>query len=213
MPSNVQVKVNSVGDVERGNFTMVEIKGYDHTNNKNISKSFFKTKKDGGMTKNAEKAGNLSPGDWIEMILDDSSYKNMQSFKPISAPAGGDAGASSAPSSGGGGGGGGNNDKMSKEEWALKDAKKELSMARHKAIEASAIMNSGKGITKAVVESMEKLAARLTAYILTGDFDGEVVEPTLETIPAGKEPGDEQGVDTGDAGATQTPGEDDDIPF
>jgi hypothetical protein len=193
---------------------MMEMTGYDHTNNRGFKKLFFETKKDGGLTKNAELAQTLQKDDWVEVTMDDSSYKNVQTIRKIAEPAGGAAAAASgpAPSSGGGGG----NDRMSKAEWALKDAKKELSMARHKAIEASAIIAGGKGISKAVVDSIEKLAPRLTAYILTGDFAGEVVEPTLpkKETPADKEPGDEQGTDTGAAAGAPGPSpEDDDIPF
>ena len=210
MPSTVQVKVDTVGSTVRGSSNMVEITGKDLTNDRGFKKAFFETTKDGARTKNATIADGLSRDDFIEVTLDDSSYKNVQFIKKIAGPSGASEQASAAADTGNRGGGGGKSSGMSKEEWALKDAKKELSMARHKAIEASAIIAGGKGITKTVVDSIENLAGRLTAYILTGDFNGEVVEPTLKVSKPVDEP-----VDPGNSGeGSDVPGpEDDDIPF
>jgi hypothetical protein len=197
---------------------MIEITGYDHTNNRGFKKLVFAEKQGGGATVLSQICDTIQKDDWLEITMEDGQYKNITHLKKIQEPAGGN----SAPDStqgqtkSGGGGGGGTKSNMSKEEWALKDAKKELSMARHKAIEASAIIATGKGIGKAVVDSIEKLADRITAYILTGDFNAEVVIPKLkeavaptDNTPAedNKEPGDEQG-----AGGKPGP-EDDDIPF
>jgi hypothetical protein len=208
------VKCNVPGTTTRGGKNMIEITGYDHTNNRGFKKLIFSEKQGGGATVLSGVADTIQKDDWLEMTLDDTQYTNITHMKKISEPAGGN----SVPDStqGQSSSGGGKKSNLTKEEWALKDAKKELSMARHKAIEASAIIAGGKGISKAVVESIQKLADRFTAYILTGDFNASVVVPELEkpvaqtdNTPAvdNKEPGDEQG-----AGGKPEPG-DDDIPF
>jgi hypothetical protein len=204
------VKISNVGNIVRGDKNMIEINGYDLTNNKGFKKAFFETKRDGGRTKNADISDGLIPGDFIEITMDDTTWKNIQFIKKIAEPAGGAAAPMSAPAGSGNPTGGGSSERMSKAEWALKDAKKELSMARHKAIEASAIIAGGKGISKATVESIEKLADRFTAYILTGDFNGEpdllvqAVSTTAETPAPSETPNTEQ---------NPVPSSDDDIPF
>jgi hypothetical protein len=204
---------------------MIEITGFDHTNNRGFKKLVFETTRDGKRTANANFADGIQKDDWVEVTMDDTQYKNIINMKKIGAPEGSNVPDSTqGQRSSGGGGGGAKKSNMSKEEWALKDAKKELSMARHKAIEALAIMSTGKGITKASMDSLEKAANRLTAYILSGDFDAEVVVPVLEkpvaqtdnTPDAGntREPGDEQSDGAGAEGAGGAPNpEDDDIPF
>lgn len=212
MPSTITVKVSEVGSTVRGDFNMVEIKGQDCANGKNVTKTCFETTKSGDLTKNAQIAQNLSGGDFVEMLLDDSSYKNLKTIKKVSAPAGGMA----SPSSGGGSsrgsysGGGGSSDKMSKAEWAEKDRKKEVSMARHKAIQCSVEMLPEGPPTKKVIDSMEKLAYRIEAYILKGDFNAELdAEPEPAVAQTGND--DDPG-NTGEGSDVPSP-EDDDIPF
>ena len=217
MPTTVQVKVNTVGSTVRGNINMVELTGYDHTNRRGFKKLFFETKKDGSLTRNKEIADTLNQDDWIEVTMDDTSYKNVQSIKKIAQPAGGDVpsqgdGGGSAPSGSGGGG----SDKMSKAEWAAKDAKKELGVARSVALKTAVTACSADSskVTKAKMEQIEKMADRFTAYLLSGDFSGVPRIPA--DVPADKQPGDEQGIDDGRSPGTEpdapTPS-DDDIPF
>lgn len=202
MPSNVQVKVNTVQPITRGNFNLIEVTGYDHTNNKGFKKSFFEEKKGGGRTKAAEVADTLTKDDWVEFVLDDTSYANVQTLKKIAEPAGGGG----APSQGGGGGrssGGGGGDKMSKAEWAEKDRKREASIARNSSLKAAVefMKVMGKVPKKDNVELCLDVARRFEDYL------------SLDN----KQPGDEQGEDEAppstsgedQTGATQ----DDDIPF
>lgn len=212
MPSQVNVKVSNVGSIVRGDKNMVEINGYDLTNNKGFKKAFFETKRDGGRTKNAEISDGLQPGDFIEVTLDDTSWKNVQFIKKIAEPAGGAAAPSSAPAGSGNPTGGGSSERMSKEEWAEKDRKKEASMARHKAVQTAAAFCAveDKASTAGMVAAMEKLTFRIEAYLLTGDFDADlkaVVEPKTPTAPASNDDGQSEG------GQTSPPAADDDIPF
>jgi hypothetical protein len=202
MPSIVNVKVSNVGTIVRGDKNMVEINGYDLTNNKGFKKAFFETKRDGGRTKNAEISDGLSQGDFIEVTMDDTSWANVQFIKKIAEPAGG----ASAPDMGSKPSGGGGSDKMSKAEWAAKDKAKELSMARHKALQTSAAFCAihDKTATGAAVKAMEKLAFRMEAYLLKGDFDAELDASEPTPAPA-EEPQPKQDADP------STP--DDDIPF
>jgi hypothetical protein len=214
MPSIVNVKVSNVGTIVRGDKNMVEINGYDLTNNKGFKKAFFETKRDGGRTKNAEISDGLTPGDFIEVTMDDTSWKNVQFIKKIAEPAGGasapDMG--KAPSSGGGGGGG--SDRMSKAEWAAKDKAKELSMARHKAVQTAAAFCAihDKTATAAAVTAMEKLAYRIEAYLLKGDFDADLDAPEPEVSTVAETPASTEG-NQAEGSATSPPAADDDIPF
>jgi hypothetical protein len=202
MPTKLQVKVNTVTHTEQNGYNYVQVTGLDHTNNKGFKKRFFATKKDGSATKNAETADSLSKDDWVEFTLDDTSYKNVQSLKKIGAPA--DAG--SVPSQGGNSGGGrssGGSDKMSKADWAAKDANKERSMARHKALVVATDYCIAAGLKKGKdnVAGILDVAARFEEYL----------------NPSSKQPGDEKATVTTTASvATEvetTPVQDDDIPF
>jgi hypothetical protein len=225
MPTNVNVKVNTVGQVVRGQFNMVEINGYDHNNNRPFKKAFFETKKDGGLTKNAEIANSLQPDEWICITLDDTSYHNVQSIRKIAEPQGGSAAAASAPVGDAppayrpaGGGGGGASDKMSKADWAEKDRKKEVSVNRSVALKAAAALFTGKGATKAIVNSLEKLAFRMEAYLALGSFDEQVPANVPAEAPAPPTPPAPEKVYDESTGPEPTDvkvaaGEDDDIPF
>jgi hypothetical protein len=220
MPTTAQVKVNTVGSTVRGSSNMVELTGYDHTNRRGFKKLFFETKKDGGLTKIAEAAQTLKQDDWVEITMDDSSYKNVQSIRRISQPADGDV-----PTQGGGGsydkaatGGAAKTDKMSKAEWAAKDAKKEMGVARSVALKAaiSAVSADGKGFTKVKLEQIKKMIDGFTSYLLTGDFEGKLPEPAAAKPAGNKEPGDDQGAPpagTGDGVPIDESGPQDDIPF
>jgi hypothetical protein len=202
MPTTVKVKVSEVGSTTRGNYNMVVIKGYDATNNKGFKKDFFETTKSGGLTKNAEVAQGLVAGDWVDVTVDDSSYKNVQKITKTSAPAGGGGGAPSGSSAGRG--------RMSKAEWAAKDAAKDQSIARSVALKSAVdtivpSIASGKSTVKAGVTAIEKLVDRFEKYLLHGDFD--YVKPE----PASDDDGGDSDDDSGDAPAP--PDEDDDIPF
>jgi hypothetical protein len=218
MPTTAQVKVNTVGTTVRGNSNMIELTGYDHTNRRGFKKCFFETKKDGGRTRNAEVSDSLKQDDWVEITMDDSSYKNVQSIKVISQPAGGDV-----PSQGGGGGGGSppagdttrasSSNKMSKEEWAAKQLKEALNVARSNALKAAvtAVSGDGKGFTGAKMKMIEKMVPGFTSFLMTGDFEGKLPEPVVNEQPSTKEPGDDQNTETESPADTGPP--DDDIPF
>jgi len=190
MPVTVQVKVNTQGSTTRGNSNMVELTGYDHTNNKGFKKLFFEEKKSGGMTQAAQVAKTLVQDDWCEVTMDDSSYHNVTMIKKIAAPAGAPAesqGAGSSEranqrSSRGGGGGGGGSDRMSKEEWAAKDLKKDISVARSVALK-SAVDMVGTGINKTNVGAIQKLAPIFELYLLHGDFNYVEPEPVAQPEP------------------------------
>jgi hypothetical protein len=204
---------------------MLELTGYDATERRGFKKLFFETKKDGGLTKNAETANTLKQDDWVEITMDDTSYKNVQSIRIIAEPAG-----SNVPSQAGGGGGGGNpsggsrggqdtSDKMSKADWAAKDAHHELGVARSVALKSAvaAVSADGKGFTGGKMKQIVKMAGGFTSFLLNGDFEGkpEVEKPAPPPAPpvvTDKEPGDDQGQagvnEAGDGAPI-----DDDIPF
>ena len=94
--ATAKVKVNEVSHTTITSAKGVDLnycvlKGYDDTNSKGFSKRFFATKKDGDPTRNAEIADTLQPNDWVEVTMDDTTYKNVQTIKKISEPAGGSA--------------------------------------------------------------------------------------------------------------------------
>ena len=217
MPTSAQVKVNTVGSTVRGNSNMVELTGYDATNRRGFKKLFFETKKDGGLTKNAETAQSLKQDDWVEITMDDSSYKNVQSIRIIQEPAGQDVpaqGQGSSPAPASSGGGGAKSDRMTKAEWAAKDRKKEVSVARSVAIKAAVVMAGicDKTATKPAVDAMEKLAYRIEAYLMKGAFDAaldvEVVEAVAQVDNTPVASNDSPPIDNDTA-----PTQDDDIPF
>jgi hypothetical protein len=206
---------------------MLELTGYDNTNRRGFKKLFFETKKDGGLTKNAETANTLKQDDWVEITMDDTSYKNVQSIKRIQEPAGSDVPSQgdSNPSRGGGGGssrgsGSGSSsasDKMSKAEWAAKDAKKELGVARSVALKAAveSVSADGKGFTTAKMKQVVKAADSFTSFLLNGDFEGkpELAKPEPPPAPpvvTDRAPGDDQ---PGSPTAADDTPIDDDIPF
>ena len=204
----LQIRINTINaNAKQGSYDAVEITGFDLQNNRGFKKKFFATKKDGSATKNAETAYLLNKDDWCEITLDDTSYKNVQTIKQISAP----AGAESAPpaQSGGGGkrssGGGGGSDKMSKAEWAEKDRKKEAAIARNSSLKAAVEFMKvvGKVAKKDNVELCLDVARKFEDFLLVDN----------------KQPGDEQVMDTAGeekamgSAPTTPPVEDDDIPF
>jgi len=221
MPTSAQVKVNTVRSTVRGDSNMLELTGYDNTNRRGFKKLFFETKKDGGLTKNAETANTLKQDDWVEVTMDDSSYKNVQSIKRIGEPTGAEAPPAVENRSGGGGGGGAaKTDKMSKADWAAKDRKKEIGVARSVALKAAVGVcgTSASAPTKKIVNAIEKLAFRFEAYLIKGDFnadlDADEPEHTSPEGPSTVHPMDEQpntpvDVTVAEEGAPI----DDDIPF
>lgn len=213
MPSKVTVKIKTIESQDRGGKDGYIIKGYDSTNQQAFNKFIFETTQKGDLTKIAEVMQTATPGEWYEITVDDSKWKNATYAVKVSAPEGGEPPAKSSGGGGGyskkssGGGGGGSSDRMSKEEWAAKDAKKELSMARHKALQVAvaACAADGGKVTKPKMEQIEKMAHRFTSFLLTGDFAGKLDTPAITK----EEPKTESdGVDN-----TPTGGADDDIPF
>ena len=196
MPSTVKVKINQVNHITRGDYNLIEVTGYDYTDNKGFKKSFFAEKKDGGATVNAQNAEVLKQDDWAEFTLDDSSYNNVQSLKAIGAPAGGaPAQAQSGPAP----------DSVSKK----REGRTVSMLNRESALSAAVRMLAGEKITKAVVNSLEKMAYRMEAFLRLGSFDAEPeadAEPAAPVTPIKEDvPGDE---------TPPVPGpEDEDIPF
>lgn len=199
MPTKVNVRVNTIQHTSQvsaaGNtLNYVEITGFNETESKGFKKRFFSTKKDGTATKNAETADTLNKDDWIEIVLDDTSYHNVQTLRKIAAPAN-----ATAPSQAGQPVGVGTvaGNKMSKADWALKDKAKNESIARSVALKAAVDFMAGAGETDADVV-IDK-AVEFEAYLLNGR----------------RQPGDENTVtETAANGNTvTTPVEDDDIPF
>jgi len=93
MPSIVKVRVSSVEHTtitsKAGkDLNYIVLKGFDEGANKGFKKQFFATKNDGTPTKSAMTADSLSPNDWVEITLDDSSWQNVQSMRTIGAPSG-----------------------------------------------------------------------------------------------------------------------------
>lgn len=205
MPSTIKVKIKSIEPSTRGKFNGLEVSGYDATNNKGYKQFTFETTQKGDLTKVAEALQGVGAGDWIEIDQDDTKYKNITSVKKCAEPEGG------APAGGSGNsGGGGGNDRMSKAEWAEKDRKKEVSISRQSALKhaVAAVAGDGKAFTKASATSLEKLALRFEAFLMTGDFDGTIEAPVVKEDPRPKD--DVKNPDD-DSGPT-TP-QDDDIPF
>ena len=212
MPT-VQVRVNTINpDAKQGDYDAVEITGFDQTNNRGFKKKFFSTKKGTSIaTKAAEAAYGLNKDDWCEITMDDSSFQNVQSIRKIDPPSG-----AAAPTAGGGGGkpstGGGSSDKMTKAEWAEKDAKKDAAIARNSALKSAVELMKvvGKVKGKSTVQVVLDVAAQFEEYLNPparepGDEDEET--PGRTTSPSGTT------LDT-----TQTEGpvnspQDDDIPF
>jgi len=191
MPSTIQVKVNSITPSTRGNKNGSEIAGYDVTNNKNYKTFVFELKQDGSPTVAGQVVDSMNPGDWFEAVVDDTKWKNIQSLKKIGEPAGAQVPSGGGAKSGGTGGsrkssgGGGKSNDMTKEEWAAKDAAKELSIHRQSALKAAvnACAADGGTVTKAKVQQIEKMALRMVAFLSTGDFDGKVPEPVVAPEP------------------------------
>jgi hypothetical protein len=222
MPTNAVVRVNTVRSTVRGNSNMLELTGYDATNRRGFKKVFFETKKDGGLTKNAETANGLKQDDWVNITMDDSSYLNVQSIQRCAEPEGVDvpSQAGGAPAASGGVSGGTSTapkaDKMSKAEWAAKQAREALNIARDGALKAAvrAVSGDGKGFTKPKMEQVIKLSLSFAAFLFTGDFNGvaEITEPVVEVVetPAAtttRQPGDDAEVPINEINT------DDDIPF
>lgn len=160
---------------------MVELTGYDHSNNKGFKKLFFEEKKSGGPTQAAQAADTLVQNDWVEVTMDDSSYHNVTMIKKIDAPAGAPAESQGAGSGGqrsSGSGGGGGSDKMSKAEWAAKDLRKDTAAARSVSLNA-AVNLAGTGINKTNVAAIQKLAPIFELYLMHGDFNYVKPEPVV----------------------------------
>jgi hypothetical protein len=197
----------------------VEITGYDATNSKGFKKRFFATKQDGTATVNAEIADGLNKDDWAEIVVDDTEWQNVQFLKKIAQPEGltapdqgGGGGGGSAQL--GGGGGGGTSDKMSKEDWAAKQRKEQISIARSVALKASvtACAADSKSVTKAKMEQIEKMADLFYNFLMGGDFNKKPADNIIHNVPDKiKPPADVPG----DVDGEERPPvhDDDDIPF
>ena len=165
MPDKVQVRVSQVNYITRGEYNMVEIKGYDETNRQDFTKAFFAEKKGGGATANAQNAEQLKQDDWAEITMDDSSYHNVQSIRAIAAPA--NAGA----------GGQQQQQQQPHTAPAKKTGRAAGELNREVALTVAGGMFSGASkITKGVIDSLEKLAYRMEAFLVKGSFDSEVEE-------------------------------------
>jgi len=93
MPTTVKVKVNTVNHTkavsQAGNdLNYVELTGFCPDTNKGFKKRFFATQRNGTATPEAELADTLQKNDWVEVTMDDSSYKNVEGLKKIAEPAG-----------------------------------------------------------------------------------------------------------------------------
>lgn len=198
MPTKVNVRVNTIQHTSQvsaaGNtLNYVEITGFNETDNKGFKKRFFSTKKDGTATKNAETADSLNKDDWIEIVLDDTSYQNVQTLRKIAAPANASAPSqsgttSSAPATGG-------TNKMSKADWAEKDRLKAASIARSVALKSATDLVIAEGVfdVDTVIEVATKMAEYLTGPSTTRETSpngNTIVKPTapVEEAPA---PGDD----------------------
>lgn len=198
MPTKVNVRVNTIQHTtqqsQAGNtLNYIEITGFNETDNKGFKKRFFSTKKDGTATKNAETADSLNKDDWIEIVLDDTSYHNVQTLKKIAAPAN-----ASAPSQAGQPVGVGTvaGNKMSKGDWAAKDKAKNASIARSVALKAAVdFLNPAENGPQDVID----MAVEFEGYLLNGRRSPGDEAVTKETAPNGN--------------TITTPVEDDDIPF
>jgi len=199
MPTKVNVRINTVQHTSQvsstgNNLNYVEITGYNETDGKGFKKRFFATKKDGTATKNAETADALNKDDWCEIVLDDTSYKNVQTLKKIAAPANATApeqtGTTSASNTVA--------NKMSKADWAKKDSAKNESIARSVALKAAVDFMAGSGETDS--EVVIDKAVEFEAYLLNGR----------------RSPGDEtvrEVTEHGNVIVNPTQEEDEDIPF
>jgi hypothetical protein len=210
MPNTVQVRINTINPVVRGQYNMIEVTGYDETNRKGFKKAFFAEKKDGGITANAANVKPLGQDDWAEFVLDDTSYNNVQTVKAISAPAN-----AQAPAQTGGGSGGGG---APRSGGGAKTGRSVSMLNREKALDSAVHLMMSEKITKKSVDQLEKLAYRMEAFLTLGEFNAEVapelVDPEVPVAQPGNTTVDSNtdvpvGVDEGgDGGPT-----DDDIPF
>jgi len=178
MPTNVQVKVNTVNHTtQRSNagneLNYVEITGYDATNSKGFKKRFFATKKDGTATKNAETADSLNQDDWIQITLDDTSYHNVQTLKKIAQPAGMEAPSQSSKASGNPKSSGGKKGGFKKggEFRTVPQLNREVALN-------AAVKFVNDGETKAAsIDDVVGIAEKFENYLVGQTVDGEVREP------------------------------------
>lgn len=211
MPTTINVKVNTVQPTTRGNYNMIEITGYDHTNNRGFKKAFFEEKKAGGRTAIALISDTLKQDDWVEIVIDDTTYKNIQTMKQIGEPAGADV-----PTQAGGGGGGGNPAGNSGGGGTTKRGNYRTvgALNREVALSSAVKMFSGEKATKGTISSLEKLAIRMEAFLVKGDFDAEVDEVVVPPPPVADPPPVAQPDNTPPIDNNPAPQvEDDDIPF
>ena len=188
MPTTIQVKVNTIQPTTRGEYNMIEITGLDFTNNKGFKKAFFENKKNGGRTVIAEISDTLKQDDWVEIVQDDSSYHNIQTMKKIGEPAGGSASPSQSEGRSTGGGGGGapstGGGKKSGNYRSVGALNREVALNCATKIMTKVVEN---GFSKATIDSLEKLAYRMEAFLVKGDFDAEV-EAVPESAPPAMDP-------------------------
>jgi hypothetical protein len=206
MPNTVQVRINTINPVVRGQYNMIEVTGYDETNRKGFKKAFFAEKKDGGITANAANVKPLGQDDWAEFVLDDTSYNNVQTVKACNAPAN-----ASAPAQTGGGGGGG----APRSGGGAKTGRSVAMLNREKALDSAVHLMMSEKITTKSVDQLEKLAYRMEAFLTKGMFDAEV-EPEMPVAP--EEPVAQTGNTPVDSNTDVPVGDgsgpvDDDIPF
>jgi hypothetical protein len=197
MPTNVKVKVSDVSpttiqSAAGKDLNYIVLKGYDDTNSKGFSKRFFATKQDGTATKNAEVAETLAPNDWVEVEIDDSSYKNVTRIRKISEPAGGSAPDQTNYKSNAGSAGGSSSKGSSRDAGMLN---------RATALEAAVkvAVASPNGVPS--VNTLIDIAVKFESYIMYG-----IGEPIMTMDTPASDPEASVNPDLEDVG-------DDDIPF
>lgn len=185
MPSTIKVKVKSVELSERGNKNGFEIVGFDATNKKGYKTFIFETTQSGDATKAGLVARDLQSGDWIECVVDDSKWKNIQTMKKTSAGTGGGSssrGTGIMPSSGGG----------SKKKGEFRTVPM---LNREVALTQAVKFSEGKKVS---ADKLIDLAGKMENYLVNGLRTPGDEAPVNEPTPPVEEP-------------TVTP--DDDIPF
>ena len=207
MPTTVTLRVSGVDhttvrDKNGVDRNYVVLKGYDETNKRGFKKNIFATTKTGEPTQNALNTDSLVANDWVELMLDDSQWENVQTVKKIGTPAGATAPsqttfnekAAAAPAKSTGG----------------KSFRTPSQLNREVALRFSTELVCGKVVK---IGNIITMSVRLEDYLVNG-----VGQPTIKTDrnahceapvssePPIREPGDDQPVPV-------VGPQDDDIPF
>ena len=217
MPTTVQVRVNQVQHTTQTSkagkeLNYVEITGFDAAAGKGFKKRFFATKKDGTATKNAEIADALSNNDWVELVLDDSSFHNVQTVKKIAEPAG-----MTAPDQSTGSASTGPEKEVNKEAWA-KNAPAKTTKAfrstgqlnREKALDSAIKFNNGMSQD---VDAVINIAERFESYLIGQPVDGEARAQKTATVISAEAGQAKLDAEAAARGGYANQPQDDDIPF